>query len=240
MMKRTAGLTIRIALSASVALCGAFPASAGLPRVERQAAPENNPAGRTLAELDVLLAAFDRTPQRQSVDHPRDPPSRDVSRGKETPLEIPLSRPITRKIVLDLYYIRRECGRYDPIYRIDCLRQGIDMLVASLPEHSEYRQVKRTLQKASRRLARIVRTHRDASAPKLVAPRDANPRFKKRRSYTAIRRSAVPQAMEQARRVVEEAATELLRSGENSERRYAHYQQISVAVDSTKVLLRSS
>jgi hypothetical protein len=46
--------------------------------------------------------------------------------------------------------------------------------------------------------------------------------------------------MAKAQSAVEEAATELLRSGENSARRYVHYQEISVAVDSTKVLLRSS
>jgi hypothetical protein len=55
----------------------------------------------------------------------------------------------------------------------------------------------------------------------------------------AIKREAVPEAMAKAQNVIDEAATQLLRSSENSERRYAHYQQISVAVDSTKVLLRS-
>ena len=54
-----------------------------------------------------------------------------------------------------------------------------------------------------------------------------------------MKRSALPKAMAKANAVVEEAATQLLRSAENSERRYAHYQQISAAVDSTKTLLRS-
>jgi hypothetical protein len=45
--------------------------------------------------------------------------------------------------------------------------------------------------------------------------------------------------MAKARVVIDEASTQLLRSAENSERRYAHYQQISAAVDSTKTLLRS-
>ena len=54
-----------------------------------------------------------------------------------------------------------------------------------------------------------------------------------------FKRSALPKALAQATAVIDEAATQLLRSAENSERRYAHYQQISAAVDSTKVLLRS-
>ena len=70
-------------------------------------------------------------------------------------------------------------------------------------------------------------------------PRTVNPRFKKTRTYHAIRKADLPQAMAKANAVVTEAATELLRSAENSERRYAHYQQISAAVDSTKTLLRS-
>jgi hypothetical protein len=152
---------------------------------------------------------------------------------------LPLSRATTQKIVLDLASIRKECGGYDEVYRIDCLRQGIEMVAASLPDNSEYREAKRILKKASSRLGRIVSTYQDKSAPKLDVPASANPRFHKRRRYVAIKREAVPEAMAKAQNVIDEAATQLLRSSENSERRYAHYQQISVAVDSTKVLLRS-
>lgn len=145
----------------------------------------------------------------------------------------------TERIVQDLLSIRRECGRYDDVYRIDCLRQGIDMTIARMANRPENREAKQILRRASRQLASIVSTYEDRSAPELEVPRRANPRFKTRRTYRAVKRSALPKAMAKANAVVEEAATQLLRSAENSERRYAHYQQISAAVDSTKTLLRS-
>lgn len=145
----------------------------------------------------------------------------------------------TDRIVKDLRSIRRECSDYDQVYRIDCLRQGIEMTVANMPDRPEYRDARRILKRASSQLADIVSTYEDPSAPRIEVPRDANPRFKKRRTYRAVKTSALPKAMAKANAVVEEAATQLLRSAENSERRYAHYQQISAAVDSTKVLLRS-
>ena len=145
----------------------------------------------------------------------------------------------TERIVQDLISIRRECRRYDEVYRIDCLRQGIDMTIARMANRPENREAKQILRRASRQLASIVATYEDRSAPLLEVPRSANPRFKTRRTYRAVKRSALPKAMAKANAVVQEAATQLLRSAENSERRYAHYQQISAAVDSTKTLLRS-
>ena len=145
----------------------------------------------------------------------------------------------TRRIVEDLRLLRRECSTYDEVYRIDCLRQGLELVAAAMPDIAANREAKRILRRASRDLGRIVATYEDRSAPKLTAPRDANPRFRSRRSYRAVKRQSLPAANARARKVIEEAATQLLRSAENSERRYAHYQQISAAVDSTKTLLRS-
>jgi hypothetical protein len=242
MLRKTADYSVRTVLLMSMTFYGVGPAAASIiPQTTLPGAEAGSKAA--IPELDALLAAFkSEPPARQSVDHPHQPDKdRNDSkndRGRDE-YEQRLSRFMTRKIVLDLNAIRKECGDYDEVYRIDCLRQGIDMVVASLPENSEYRDAKRILRKASSRLGRIVAAYQDRSAPKLDAPADANPRFKKRRQYTAIKREAVPTAMAQASDAINEATTQLLRSGENSERRYAHYQDISVAVDSTKTLLRS-
>ena len=232
MWKKTADITIRAVLLLSVTSYGVAPASAGMfasPGLPRETNNGSNPMN--MPELAPLLAALKG---EQSVDHP--------SRGRthDSERELPLSQTMTRKIVRDLESIKKECSSYDQVYRIDCLRQGIDMIVASLPDNSEYRDAKRILRKASSRLGRIVAANKDPAAPKLEVPANANPRFKKRRKYTAIKRESVPDAMAGAQKVVDEAATALLRSGENSERRYVHYQEISTAIDSTKVLLRSS
>jgi len=232
MWKNTFDLAVRAALIVSVAAIDVAPAMAALPM-----APVDAGTTPVIPDLAPLILA-------QSVDHPHNPDTggnggQNIGgRGEER--DIRLSQMMTRRIVLELASVRKECGSYDEVYRIDCLRQGIDMIAATLPDNSEYRDVKRVLKKASARLGRIVSTYKDTPAPRLEAPANANPHFKRRRQYTAIRREATPEAMARATEVIEEAKTELLRSGENSERRYAHYQQISVAVDSTKILLRSS
>lgn len=145
----------------------------------------------------------------------------------------------TERIVQDLLSVRRECRQYEDVYRIDCLRQGLEMTAANIPDRPENRDAKRILRQAAKQLGSIVATYADDAAPRLEVPRNANPRFKKNRSYRAVKRASLPRAMAKANAVIDEAATQLLRSAENSERRYAHYQQISAAVDSTKVLLRS-
>ncbi|MBL0375068.1 hypothetical protein JJB09_23935 [Rhizobium sp. KVB221] len=178
----------------------------------------------------------------QSVDRP-DKPNREKTRVVSRPQDkdrLPLSQLTTSKISRDVDAIRRECVQYNDVYRIDCLRQGIDMMLATLPENSEYEQAKNILGKTSGQLNHIVSVYQDRSATKLVPAPGANPRFKKQRQYSAIKRNTVALATKQATAAVDEAATSLLRSSENSERRYAHYQEISIAVDSTKTLLRSS
>jgi hypothetical protein len=235
MWKKTADITIRAMLLVSVAAFDVAPAAASiLPTTAFPGDHDGTAPVDPLGLAQIILA--------QSVDHPHDPGGHTHGNkdGRDVEREMPLTKMTTHKIVLDLASIRKECSGYDEVYRIDCLRQGIDMVVASLPDNSEYRDAKRILRKASSRLGRIVSTYQDTAAPKLEVPANANPRFKKRRRYVAIKREAVPDAMAKAQNVIDEAATQLLRSSENSERRLAHYQEISVAVDSTKVLLRSS
>jgi hypothetical protein len=232
----------RAFLALSLAFSGVTPVYAGIP------APR--PALDDSAVSSLLL-------QIQSVD-PGDPDTPDTDPGgddgggkdggRNNNGPSGLDRPDRRvqderldtdRIVQDLLSIRRECRRYDEVYRIDCLRQGIDMTIARMANRPENRDAKRILRRASSQLAQIVSTYEDRSAPELEVPRRANPRFKTRRTYRAVKKSALPKAMAKANAVVNEAATQLLRSAENSERRYAHYQQISAAVDSTKTLLRS-
>jgi len=146
---------------------------------------------------------------------------------------------LTNRISKDFNAAVTECGRYDDVYRIDCLRQNMQRIADSLPDDGDYGRVKRILSNAAGKLGNIVQKYADPKAPRLTPPAGANPRFRQSRSYKAVRRDKVRQAMAEAAQVVQEAATQLLRSSENSAARLAHYQSISVAVGSTKVLLRS-
>jgi hypothetical protein len=231
----------RVFLALSVALSGAAPVYAGIPAPQ----PVLNDAG--LSSLLLKIQSVDPGDPDPNPPDP-DPDTGGNTGGRDNNGPSGLGRPDrpvqnerldTDRIVQDLQSIRRECRRYDEVYRIDCLRQGIDMTIARMANRPENREAKQILRRASRQLASIVSTYEDRSAPQIEVPRSANPRFKTRRTYRAVKRSALPKAMAKANAVVKEAATQLLRSAENSERRYAHYQQISVAVDSTKTLLRS-
>ena len=237
METRATAFALRSCLALCVAFSGVTPVYAGIPAL--RAMPGEADAIELLLRVQsVDPGGGDNGGGSNGRDGRTSPGHSDNFAGRERE-EIRTSRYVTNRIVEELRYIRRECGLYDETYRIDCLRQGIDMVVAAMPDHGEYREAKRILRRASRSLGKIVSTYRDRDAPRLVAPRNANPRFKKRRTYRAVKREALPRAMKEANAVITEAATQLLRSAENSERRYAHYQQISVAVDSTKVLLRS-
>ena len=243
--RQQARIISRAVLALGIALSGTAPVQAGV--------PTPRPLADGLSPSPLLLNVQSVDPGDgpggdkgdkggDKGDRANDRGGRDNHRGdrhRPDRREIRITRLDTDRIIRDLRSVRLECGHYDEVYRIDCLRQGIDMVAANIPNAPEYRDARRILRRTSRQLAKIVATYEDRSAPRLVAPRNANPRFKKRRSYRAVKRSALPKAMAKANAVIEEAATQLLRSAENSERRYAHYQQISNAVDSTKVLLRS-
>ena len=161
------------------------------------------------------------------------------SGGSPTIVYTDLNWLLTNRISKDFNAAVTECGRYDDVYRIDCLRQNMQRIADSLPDDGDYGRVKRILSNAAGKLGGIVEKYADPKAPRLTPPPGANPRFRQNRSYKAVRRDKVRQAMTEAAQAVQEAATQLLRSSENSAARLAHYQSISVAVGSTKVLLRS-
>ena len=149
-----------------------------------------------------------------------------------------LSSSVTQSIVLNLRAVRGECAGYDPVYRIDCLRQGFGAVAQRIPRRGEYRQIRAIIEEANRDLGSVVANNADGRAPKQASR--GNARFKQRRTYTAVKRQSLGRAMRQAQRVVQQAETKLLRSSENSEKRFQHYQQVATAVGSTKVLLRSA
>jgi hypothetical protein len=148
----------------------------------------------------------------------------------------------TDKITKVLAGALKTCGpdALERRYRIDCVRYYFWQMSRELPDTGEYLPVKQALAKAATELEAIVKRNRDPSAAP-VRPRlkggSLAPRLP---PIHAIRPEAEARAMREAQAVIEETATVLLRSTENSQRRMIHFQQIAAAVGSTKVLLRSS
>lgn len=144
---------------------------------------------------------------------------------------------LTSSIVKNIDGARAECGRYDPVYRIDCLRQRLADIAQRIPAGPAYSEARQIISRASSKLGRIQAGITDAKAPRQRSR--ANPRLKQTKIYAAAKREKLGKAMAQARQVIEEAETQLLRAAENSDKRAGHYQKIAAALDSTKVLLRS-
>ncbi len=150
-----------------------------------------------------------------------------------------LTPPATGAVTHNIDSVTNECARYDPVYRIDCVRQGLNNLAKRIPANGDYGRARSLIMRASGKLGSIVQRNADNQAPKLETAPGANPRFRAKRRYTAIKKANLGMAMQQANAVMEELQTELLRASENSEKRRQHYQRIAAAVGSLKVLLRS-
>ena len=153
----------------------------------------------------------------------------------------PLGTGITNTIVATLTTGGEACGLYNSLDRIDCVRDELARAARDLPRTGDYAEMRRALETASSKLDQIVMQNVDRTAPvtRYRAPTSKGPRT----SATPIRRIA-PQNAERANRqaaaVMEELQTTLLRSASSSARKQVHFERAAQAVDSMKVLLRSS
>ncbi len=145
---------------------------------------------------------------------------------------------LTQAIIKNLDAAKAECGRYDPVYRIDCMRQRLLDIARRIPQGPAYREARQIIARASDRLGSIQARHADTGKPRQRSR--GNARLKEAKLYGAVKRQNLDKAMAEARKVIEEAETQLLRASENSEKRASHYRRIAAAVGSTKVLLRSA
>jgi len=153
----------------------------------------------------------------------------------------PLGTGLTNTVVTNLTTGGEACGLYDRSARIDCVRDELTRAARELPRTGDYAEMRRALETAASKLDTIVMQNVDRTAPvtRYRAPTSKGPRT----SATPIRRIA-PQNAERANRqaavVMEELQTTLLRSASSSARKQVHFERAAQAVDSMKVLLRSS
>lgn len=190
--------------------------------------------GLTLAATGLETASSQSRPDPKGDTQS---PSRSGLSGHERAAPIEVSDYVTQSIVSDIRAVRLECDHYEPGYRLDCLKQGFDLVARRIPRSGAYAPVRTIIEQASRDLGRIVAANADHN--QALQPSTGNPRFKARRRFTAIRQDTLKSAFKQAEAVIREAETQLLRSTENSEKRAIHFQQVSAAIGSAKVLLRS-
>lgn len=122
-------------------------------------------------------------------------------------------------------------------YQIDCYGQQLRSVAAQVAPAGAYGEVNIALEQASRRLAEITRRDRDSNQTRISVQHSGRTGIN---TYSAVRTATLAQSRAAAARVLDDVQTVLLRSAANSGNRRAHFQRIAAAMESGKVLLRSS
>ncbi|WP_241479124.1 hypothetical protein [Leisingera sp. ANG-M1] len=127
----------------------------------------------------------------------------------------------------------------DSALQVDCLSERLENAAAGIPQGTDYDEVRGVLKDTSDRLKRLARQNRDPDRRRVTVASTANPAERTTRPLTPVSAAAQAEVNLQAARILEDAATVLLRSSEQAQARQNQYAQIAAAIDSNKVLLRS-
>lgn len=124
-------------------------------------------------------------------------------------------------------------------YRVDCLAERYGALARAVPRNSDYGEVREVLKSASEDLASLARNNRDRT---LARGRATGPGSSQTtsRPLTPVDSAAMAKVNRQARAILAQTETLLLRSAEGSKSKIAQYAQIADAIGSNKVLLRAT
>ena len=130
------------------------------------------------------------------------------------------------------------CERVQRVeYRVDCFADQLDQVAANTPNDADFGQARSIIANAANDLAAIAEVRASDNLPPI---RLRTSSARSIRDLGAIDSAQLPAAFSEAERVLEQAETLLLRSSEGSLRRQLAYTEISEALGSAKVLLRST
>lgn len=146
---------------------------------------------------------------------------------------------VTAAVVAQISISSAACEAVGAAYRTDCLANELRALVKKLPAEGEYAAAREALATASDELRRLSRQNRDNSQPRLRITVQADSETK-RRPVAAVKQETVAETNAKALAILEDTTTVLLRSAEGNSDVALHYQRIAQALNSSKVLLRSS
>lgn len=121
-----------------------------------------------------------------------------------------------------------QCANVDATYQIDCFRRVYERAAQDLKGQRLQADAQKSMRRTAVELKRLARAYVDPSAAKIQVAG---------KTVIAIRREALPQAAAQARRILQETETYLLRGNRQAA---LHYQRIASVVNSSKVLIRST
>lgn len=137
-------------------------------------------------------------------------------------------------IVGRLNSVWRECeAQTRPEYYIDCLSEGYVRASGAIPGDATFTDSRAAILQAAGRLRGLAEANRAPDLPPLGGGARS-------RALTPVDPARLAAAQAQARAIIEETETVLLRSGERSADRRVAYRRISQALGTGKQLLRSA
>ncbi|WP_264212060.1 hypothetical protein [Leisingera thetidis] len=150
-----------------------------------------------------------------------------------------VSASVTSSVVSQLSISAAACQAVGAAYRTDCLAKELQALAKKLPARGEYAAAREALAKASADLNSLSSQNRDNSQPRLRITVQADSETT-RRPVAAVKQETAAETNAKALAILEETTTVLLRSSAGNSDVALHYQRIAQALNSSKVLLRSS
>ena len=131
------------------------------------------------------------------------------------------------------------CGAYTDVWRVDCISNELERMANRLPNDRASREARAQILAAAEKLKALAEQNADPAQPAVQRSVEIN--GKKRtttRPITAVAPSRVVATNLAADQVISELSTTLLRSASTANA--AEFTRVAAAVDSTKVLLRST
>ena len=133
------------------------------------------------------------------------------------------------------------CAGYDLTWRVDCLSVELQRAADNLPKTSAYGPARAEVVAAAKKLQEIARANADPARPAIVRKAIVAGRtVKTPRPITPIAPERVAAANAQAEAVIAELSTQLLRSAPSTPTARVELARVAQAIDSSKILLRSS
>lgn len=131
------------------------------------------------------------------------------------------------------------CQAYTDVWRVDCLSNELERMASALPNDHASRRAKTEIRAAAAKLRAIAEANADPAQPAVRRAVEIDgARRQTTRPITAVAPNRVVATNLAADQVITELSTTLLRSASSANA--AEYTRVAAAVDSTKVLLRST
>lgn len=152
-----------------------------------------------------------------------------------------VSAGVTAAIVQGLQDSAQFCAALPQLeYRVDCLSERLAAVAAAIPAGGDYAAARALLAQTSADLAALVGANPSADLPRAQVSRGGAAPVASSRPLRPVATAAVPDVAARATAILAQTEVLLLRSGTGSAARTLAYQQISSAVGTTKLLLRSA